>query len=233
MNRTAAVFGTIWGIFALLFSLFLFLNLLAPAAAEGTSYEVFSGCVRAYYDGAEFGIEAWAIAAGAFGLGALGLIGAGLVRQHHITAGLFLLISNIGVLVICFQSFLVGSDGILNHFAAFLYAGAPETVLIALITLLITLLGFFGSLFSLAFKPKLSSSRPAQPVAPVQPAAPAQPAVPVQPAASVQSAAPVQPAAPAHPAPEPVAQPLAEPEAAQPLQAQGLEPAIETKEPVE
>ncbi len=156
MTKTAAVFGAIWGIFGLLFSLFLFLNVLAPAEAQGTGFEVFSASVRAYYDGASFASEAWFVAAGVFGFAALGLIGAGIVRQHHLIAGIFLLISCAGLLVVGFAPFLTGKDGIFNDFIVFLHNSSPETVLAALIILLITLLGFVGSLISLAFKPKAS-----------------------------------------------------------------------------
>ena len=204
MNKTAAVFGTIWGIFGLFFCLFLFLVLFAPTEVQGTGFEMFSTSVKAYYSDGAFATEAWIIAIGAFGLSALGLIGAGIVRQHHITAGIFLLISNVGMLVVAFQGFLIGENSVFRNFVAFLEERPPETVLTLLITLLITLLGFFGSLFSLAAKPRLSRPQPA--------------AMPVS----------------APPAPQPAAVPVPAPPAAEPVQAQGsAPPEAEPGKPVE
>jgi hypothetical protein len=226
MNKTAAVFGTIWGIFGLFFCMFLFLILFAPAEVQGTGFEVFGASLKAYYSDGAFAMEAWIIAIGAFGLSALGLIGAGLVRQHHITAGLFLLISNVGMLVVAFQAFLMGENGVFRNFVAFLEEGQPETVLTLLITLLITLLGFFASLFSLAAKPRLS--RPQHAAAP-QPAPPA--GEPVKaPEPAPPAAEPVKVPEPAPPVAEPVvaqAQPEAEPVAAQ------AQPEAEPVKPVE
>lgn len=172
MNKTAAVFGAIWGVFALIFSLFLFLVIFAPDAALSSDLAPFGNSVLFYFDGSSFEAGAWVIAAGAFVMGALGLIGAGIVRQRHIAAGVFLLVSTVGMLIVCFQSFLVGEYSVLDDLAGFFEYGPPEQILIVTLTVLITLLGFLGSLFSLAAKPKLSSPQPApiptaQPIVPV------------------------------------------------------------------
>lgn len=171
MNKTAAVFGAVWGVFAMVFSLFLFLVIFAPETLRSSDFAPFANSVLAYYDGALFGAEAWAIGVGAFGLGALGLIGAGLVRQWHIIAGIFLLISTVGMLILCFQPFLVGEYSVITDSGFFEY-GLPKQILAVLLTVLFTLLGFLGSLFSLAARPKLSVPRPAAQTA-AAPAAPA------------------------------------------------------------
>jgi hypothetical protein len=210
MNKTAAVFGAIWGVFALIFSLFLFLVIFAPDTALSSDFAPFGNSVLLYFNGSSFEAGAWAIAAGAFGLGALGLIGAGIVRQRHIAAGVFLLISTVGMLLVCFQSFLVGEYSVLDDFTGFFEFGPPEQIFIVTLTVLITLLGFLGSLFSLAAKPKLSRPQPIpqpQPIA-AQPVAPTAVTVPAEPVAPVEA----EPAVPV------AAEPAAEPAEAKPAQ---------------
>ena len=196
MNKTAAVFGAIWGVFALVFSLFLFLAIFAPDTVASSNFAPFGNSVLLYYDGTSFSVEAWALAIGAFGLGALGLIGAGTVRHRHIMAGIFLLVSTVGMLVVSFQPFLVGEYSLLGDAAAFFGYGLLEQILAVLVTLLITLLGFLGSLFALAAKPKSAVQPPPAAVQPVAAAAPPPP--PAQP--TVSSAEPLPDVPEAQPA---------------------------------
>lgn len=215
MNKTAAAFGTIWGVFAMIFSLFLFLVVFAPVDMQCTDFGIFGSSVFAYYDGTAFGIEAWAVAAGAFGLAALGLIGAGIVRQHHIFAGILLLISSVGMFIVAFQPVFLAINNNPGSILLFASKSAPEAALALLVTILIGLLGFLGSVFSLAAKPRLarhatrpemartrpafvpaqSASRTAAPQPPAPDPAPAPAAAQTQPAtASAQEAAQPAPA---------------------------------------
>ncbi len=206
MNKTAAVFGTIWGVFAMIFSLFLFLVIFAPADMLTTDFGIFGSGVYAYSDGAAFGIEAWAVAAGAFGLAALGLIGAGLVRQRHIIAGLLLLVSNVGMFVVAFWPVMLVINNDPGSIFMFVSYAAPEAALVLLVTLLAALLGFLGSIFSLAAKPRLSKC--AVKTAAVPQGAPAPAAVPAS--APVAAAPQGAPAAMEEPATEAAATQQAE-----------------------
>ena len=210
MKRTAAVFGSIWGGFALIFSLFLFLMIFTPETAPGSDFAPFANSVLAYFDGSAFGAAAWAIAVGAFGLGALGLIAASIVRQHHIAAGILLLVSVVGMLLVCFQSFLVGEYSLLDDFIGFFEFGQPEQIVALLLTVILTLVGFLGSLFSLVSRPMHTVPQPtafsasAEPVpAEAEPVVSAVPAEPAVPEAAYTAAEPVAPTAP-----QPVEQPL-------------------------
>jgi hypothetical protein len=153
MKKAAGVFGAIWGTFGLLFSLFLFLAIFAPQVVQDTGFAPFGASVFAYYDGAAYSTGAWVIAGSAFALGALGLIGAGIARHKHIAAGLLMLFSSVGMLVVCFSPFLIGEKGLFRGLVTLMKSGAQETVLTFLLTLLILLLGFFGGLFALAARP--------------------------------------------------------------------------------
>lgn len=192
MNKTAAAFGTIWGVFAMIFSLFLFLVIFAPADMQSTDFGIFGSSVFAYYDGTPFGIEAWAMAAGAFGLAALGLIGAGIVRQHHIFAGILLLISSVGMFFVAFQPVFLAINNNPGSILLFVSKSAPEAALALLVTILIGLLGFLGSVFSLAAKPRLARHAAKPEMAQTQPA-PAQ--------SASRTAAPQPPAIDPAPAP--------------------------------
>jgi hypothetical protein len=161
-KSAATVFGSLFGIFSLLFSFIVLFVLLAPNDSLKALGSYFSLAVCLFNPAADIIVSlnhaSYFIGLGGFVLVIVALTAAGM-RKHYIASGILLLISTIGVFILYYYPLLFGFNGgvigsIIQDGFNFNGLSTDSIILmsVSLATLLFTLFGIVGAIIS--FFPK-------------------------------------------------------------------------------